>query len=166
MKQSEIISAWAYAWNQWSYRLHVRGFTIEEREDLLGEATVMALIALPSFRRRSKLSTFFFKVFQTTIYRSFRIKKLRLKTEKRYALDWAIPAYIANENGIEELPSILADMNSVQRHILIMRDVEGRSYDHLAKILGIPRGTVMSRLHNARKGFRLSYFKQQFGKVG
>lgn len=40
-----------------------------------------------------------------------------------------------------------------------MREVEGRSYAHLAKILGIPRGTVMSRLHNARKSFRANYFK-------
>lgn len=40
------------------------------------------------------------------------------------------------------------------REILTMRDYLDLSYDEIASALGIPRGTVMSRLHRARKKLR------------
>ncbi len=33
----------------------------------------------------------------------------------------------------------------------MLRDVQGLSYDDIAKVMGVNRGTVMSRLHYARK---------------
>jgi RNA polymerase sigma-70 factor (ECF subfamily) len=39
----------------------------------------------------------------------------------------------------------------VQRETLILREVEGLSYKEVAESLGISKGTVMSRLHYARK---------------
>jgi len=41
-----------------------------------------------------------------------------------------------------------------QRTILWLREVEGQSYSELAHILGIPEGTVRSRLFAARKALR------------
>ena len=37
------------------------------------------------------------------------------------------------------------------RETLLLREVEGLAYSEIAETLGIPRGTVMSRLHYARK---------------
>jgi RNA polymerase sigma-70 factor (ECF subfamily) len=37
------------------------------------------------------------------------------------------------------------------RAVLVLREVEGRSYEEIAAVLGIPPGTVMSRLFNARR---------------
>lgn len=54
------------------------GFAVDEREDLLGDATVMALIALPSFRGRSTLSTFFLKF--------FRMPSIEVLGRKNYVL--------------------------------------------------------------------------------
>ena len=46
--------------------------------------------------------------------------------------------------AIEELPA-------EARETLILREVDGLSYAEIAETLGIPKGTVMSRLHYARK---------------
>ena len=45
----------------------------------------------------------------------------------------------------------LADLDDAQREIIVLRDFEGLTYHDIATVLGVPRGTVMSRLHRARK---------------
>jgi RNA polymerase sigma-70 factor (ECF subfamily) len=44
----------------------------------------------------------------------------------------------------------LAALDDEQRAIIVMRDVDDRSYEEIAEILDLPRGTVKSRLHRAR----------------
>jgi RNA polymerase sigma-70 factor (ECF subfamily) len=46
--------------------------------------------------------------------------------------------------ALEELPDL-------HRTILVLREMDGLSYEELALQLGIPKGTVMSRLFHARK---------------
>ncbi len=41
-----------------------------------------------------------------------------------------------------------------QRDILLMSHIHQMSYKEMAEVLGVPIGTVMSRLHNARKALR------------
>lgn len=41
-----------------------------------------------------------------------------------------------------------------QRVVLVLSDVQGLSYQEIAKVLGVPRGTVKSRLHRARAKLR------------
>lgn len=43
------------------------------------------------------------------------------------------------------------------REILNMKYIQGTSYEAIAQLLNIPRGTVMSRLFHARKAFRDKY---------
>jgi RNA polymerase sigma-70 factor (ECF subfamily) len=40
------------------------------------------------------------------------------------------------------------------RELLVLREVEGLSYRELADVMGVPMGTVMSRLSRARQAFR------------
>jgi RNA polymerase sigma-70 factor, ECF subfamily len=40
------------------------------------------------------------------------------------------------------------------REAVVLRDLEGRSYDEIAQILGIPAGTVRSRIHRGREALR------------
>ncbi|HTO95611.1 MAG TPA: sigma factor-like helix-turn-helix DNA-binding protein, partial [Myxococcales bacterium] len=43
-----------------------------------------------------------------------------------------------------------ATLSENHRSILLLREVEGLSYEELSKVLGIRKGTVMSRLFHAR----------------
>ncbi len=51
---------------------------------------------------------------------------------------------------IKRLKAMIEKLPRPIREILIMRDVQGRSYREIAEICGMPLGTVMSRLARAR----------------
>jgi RNA polymerase sigma factor (sigma-70 family) len=52
------------------------------------------------------------------------------------------------------LAAVLADLSERERSVLLLVAWEQLSYDEVARALGIPVGTVRSRLHNARKRVR------------
>ncbi len=54
----------------------------------------------------------------------------------------------------EQIGRGLAQLSDDHRAIVLLREVEGMSYDEIAASLGIPRGTVMSRLFHARKNLQ------------
>jgi RNA polymerase sigma-70 factor (ECF subfamily) len=54
------------------------------------------------------------------------------------------------------MQSALDGLPEIHRTILVLREVEGLSYEDLAERLGIQKGTVMSRLFHARKKMQAS----------
>ena len=54
---------------------------------------------------------------------------------------------VALARAVEQLPEDA-------RRTLLLREVDGLSYAEIAEALGIPKGTVMSRLHHARRRVR------------
>jgi len=55
----------------------------------------------------------------------------------------------------EAITAALAKLPEQFRHVVLLIDVDDLSYAETASLLGIPEGTVMSRLHRARKRIRL-----------
>ena len=54
----------------------------------------------------------------------------------------------------ETIEKALEMLNTQQREIVLLRDYHNFSYAEIAKILGIAKGSVMSRLHRARMALR------------
>lgn len=52
---------------------------------------------------------------------------------------------------IDRLRRALMDLSFEDREIITLQHFRGMSYDEIADLLGIPKGTVMSRLYYARK---------------
>lgn len=50
----------------------------------------------------------------------------------------------------QALKAALASMPGEQRQIIVLRDFLDLAYAEVAEVLGVPQGTVMSRLHRAR----------------
>ena len=48
----------------------------------------------------------------------------------------------------------LAALPDKHREVVTLVDIDGLSYQEAADVLGVPRGTVMSRLHRARARIR------------
>lgn len=51
----------------------------------------------------------------------------------------------------DQMEKALATLPDAHRTILVLRELEGLSYEEIAGRLGVPKGTVMSRLFHARK---------------
>ena len=51
----------------------------------------------------------------------------------------------------ERITHAIARLSPGHREVLALRELEGESYQSIAAIVHIPVGTVMSRLHHARK---------------
>lgn len=54
----------------------------------------------------------------------------------------------------EILEAAIADLDEDSRMLVLLSDVEGLSYEELSEAVGIPLGTVKSRLHRARMALR------------
>ena len=61
---------------------------------------------------------------------------------------------VVGEKFGEVVDAALAALPLKHRQVLILVDVNGLAYAEAAKLLGVPAGTVMSRLHRARKAIR------------
>jgi RNA polymerase sigma-70 factor (ECF subfamily) len=55
---------------------------------------------------------------------------------------------------LEALDRILSDMPFELRAVFVLFEIEGLSTDEIAPVLGLPRGTVSSRLRRARQAFQ------------
>ena len=57
----------------------------------------------------------------------------------------------------QRVRQVLQRLAPEHREVLAMKYIQGQSYEEMARILGLPRGTIMSRLYYARTAFRRRY---------
>lgn len=51
----------------------------------------------------------------------------------------------------EGLAKAISELTPEHRAVILLREVDGLSYEEISQVLGCPKGTVMSRLHYARR---------------
>jgi len=56
----------------------------------------------------------------------------------------------------EALRRALSELGEEHRTAIMLREVNGLTYEEIAEVMGCPKGTVMSRLHHARKKLQLA----------
>jgi RNA polymerase sigma-70 factor (ECF subfamily) len=123
-----------------------------EAEDVLQEVFLAVYRALPRFRGDSQLSTWIHRIAIRTALRSSargrRRATIPLETEPVAPVkgDPLVAAEL-----IASFRAALAGLPFRERVVLSLFSVEGLSHAEIAEILGIPVGTVWSRLHKARK---------------
>lgn len=138
----------------------------EEARDVAQEAFVRAWQALPSFRGQSAFYTWLFRIVVNVATDRARQRAARGRAfggEALPAEEWE-RTLVDPEAGPEEtahraeqrqrISQALGTLPEHHRTIIMLSDLEGLSYREIAEVLDIPMGTVMSRLHNARKRLR------------
>lgn len=68
--------------------------------------------------------------------------------------DLVEPATAAWSAEVRDIEAGLARLPAEQREVLLMVSLEGLSYEEVSRALGVPVGTVMSRLFRAREKLR------------
>src|SRR4030095_14646034 len=88
--------------------------------------------------------------------RAFGTERVDEKDWDRILVDQgtAPDAHAGQMEGRERSGRALATLSEPHRAIIMLSDLEGLSYREIAEVLNIPMGTVMSRLHNARRRLR------------
>jgi RNA polymerase sigma-70 factor, ECF subfamily len=130
-----------------------------EAEDLVQETYAKALRGFSGFQTGTNFRAWIFRILRN----SFLTSRTGLKTKVAFEEDGldAMPSpaptpedvLIAQVNR-ERVQDALADLPVPYREILLLCEVEEMSYEEIAQVLAIPAGTVMSRLHRARKALR------------
>jgi len=135
----------------------------EEAWDCAQEAFVRAYHSLPSFRGQSAFYTWLFRItvnVATDRHRARGAQARAFGAERVPEEEWrrvtpdpgAGPdkAAVQSEQRAR-IRQALDVLPPKARTIIMLSDVEGLSYREIAEVLRCPIGTVMSRLHNARK---------------
>ncbi len=138
----------------------------EEALDVAQEAFVKAFRALPAFKGDSAFYTWLFRITMNVALDRKRQRATRAKSlgaEDVPPEEWERTATSTDPDpedvatGAERRERIRKGLDSLSEHhraIIILSDIEGLQYREIAEVLGIPMGTVMSRLHHARKRLR------------
>lgn len=155
-----------------AYRLALRIMGDEElARDIVQEAFLKAYSSLGRFEGRSKFYTWLYRlVFNLCIDTKRRDRSaghVEWSEEQSLeavpeagALGFGDPADATPSRELErkELRELMVQaigaLPDDARRTLLLREVDGLSYAEIAKSLGVPKGTVMSRLHYARRRVR------------
>ena len=63
------------------------------------------------------------------------------------------------------IQAALAELPEHHRAVIVLREVEGMSYEEMAEALEVPKGTIMSRLFHARKKMQVALAPYLSGEV-
>jgi len=86
--------------------------------------------------------------------RSRNRSRARVEAAAQRPGNWTVGATTADPRLQDLMHRALAGVEHDDRLLLVLKHVEGYTYDELSVHLGIPRGTVMSRLYRARQRLR------------
>ena len=138
-----------------------------EAEDLAQETFVRAYQALPHFRGEASFQTWLYRIASNLATDASRRRKRRQwqtvsldepldEEDSPIARDLAdgaarTPGEVAESGSLrDQVWSAISELSDKLRPVVVLYDLQGLSYEEIAKLLGCPLGTVKSRLFNAR----------------
>jgi RNA polymerase sigma-70 factor (ECF subfamily) len=134
--------------------------------DLAQETFLKAWRALPKFENRASFFTWLYRIAHNVTYDWLRKKKIQAEgefddSEGRPAIapgsqttphsEFAPDVQIENRELGRTISEALKQLTPEHRSVILLKEIDGLSYQEIADALGISIGTVMSRLFYARK---------------
>lgn len=138
-----------------------------DAEDVSQEALIRALKALPHFKGKSDPRSWVYRI-------TVNVWKNRVRAEKSRPFWKAIPLFGSDDGPSVDRPDgappvdraleaseleaavqkALAELDDDDRAVVVLKDMDDMTYAQVAEVLGVPEGTVKSRLSRARERLR------------
>lgn len=139
----------------------------EDAEDIAQESFVKAYLSLPEFKGESSFYTWLYRIAYNMAI-DFRRRTVRRGgapvefDETRADVVAEAAGSVQNRFGSpqelmlrkeesQQIQKVLTEISPEHRAVITLREIEGLSYEEIADVVGVSKGTVMSRLHYARK---------------
>jgi RNA polymerase sigma-70 factor (ECF subfamily) len=125
-------------------------------EDIAQETLVKAWLALPSFRADSSLRSWVLRIAHNTAISTLRTRRAVVidphdLPERHTTPERSVEARVQSDVVMDEFVEALETLDELSRSIVVLRELEGLSYDEIAEILDVPMPTVKTRLLRARR---------------
>ncbi|HXF56738.1 MAG TPA: sigma-70 family RNA polymerase sigma factor [Actinomycetota bacterium] len=138
---------------------------VQEAEDLVQETFLRAYRGFRRFEPGTNVRAWLFRILTNTFINLYRRRQREPQTVSEDEVeDWYLYSKMREEGlepsaeaaVIDSLPDedvqgALASLPEPFRLAVLLADVEGLSYREIAEVMGVPIGTVMSRLHRGRR---------------
>jgi RNA polymerase sigma-70 factor, ECF subfamily len=132
--------------------------------DVVQDAFIKAHRHLDKFEGTSSFYTWLYRIVMNLAIDHLRKRKhvVELKDGDRLDDDGLLPQLLGGNPGRalmdkeirDRIDRALAELSDNHRAVLVMRELEGLSYEEMAKAMGCSKGTIMSRLFHARKNMQ------------
>lgn len=135
-----------------------------EAQDVAQEAFIKAYRALPDFRGDSAFYTWLYRIAINTaknylIARGRRSGELEIDVYDAEQVENAPQLHgldtpeqqLLNDEILKTINTAIANLPEDMRTVILLREIEGMSYEEIAQIMDCPVGTVRSRLFRARE---------------
>jgi len=143
----------------------------EDAEDITQESFVKAFFSLGSFKRESAFFTWLYRIVHNMALDVRRKLVRRGGPVAEYDESKGVLANdatasvgitmgqvsmrpdddLVNKEKANFLQKAMLEISEEHRSVVVLREIDGLSYDEIARITGVSKGTVMSRLFYARK---------------
>ena len=144
--------------------LHLLGST-EDAQDAAQDAFVQAFEKLASFRGQSQFYSWLFRIaFNTAVSAKRKTKRMSVSLDARREASGlepsdvnpsTEPSYALDVSDRQRLvQQALAELSEEFRTALVLKEMDGMSYEEISDAVDVPLGTVRSRIHRARLELR------------
>lgn len=124
----------------------------EDALDVVQDAFIRAYLNLSKFDLRKDFGPWLLRIVRNRAIDVLRKRQRRAADDLPEALPDKSPKNRADDKVLRrEVWNALLELAQHQREIIFLKDYQGHSYAEISEIMQIPLGTVMSRLHHARK---------------
>lgn len=139
-----------------------------DTEDVAQEVFIVAIRRLGSFRGDAALTTWLFAITRRVVANARRRAALRTfiglsdVAEPRTPTEGA-DLQLERLRRRRAIQHALERLRRPQREVIVLMDLEERTAPEVSALLGIPVGTVYSRLHHARRAFATALRREGLG---
>lgn len=139
----------------------------QDAEDVVQESFVKVYLSIGGFKGESSFYTWLYRIVRNM---SIDVKRKISRDKTRQTESPENDAYSSIDSSAQQgnesyspdyellrkekarrIAQVLNDISEEHRTVIILREIDGMDYGQIAQITGVSKGTIMSRLHYARK---------------